>query len=105
MVDELLVGVTTDEACLARKGKRPIVPYEQRCELLLALRFVRGVFPQDAQHTKAWAVREYRPDALFVADDWTPDTFDGEGLGVPVWYLPRTPNVSSTYLREVARAS
>lgn len=103
MVDALLVGVTTDEACLARKGKLPVVPYEQRREMLRAVRWVDGVFPQDETRTKAWAVARHNPFCLFVADDWTPATYDGEGLGVPVIYLPRTKGVSSSMLREVAR--
>lgn len=103
--DELLVGVTTDEYALARKGRLPVIPYEQRCEMLLALSSVTDVFPQSAKLTKAWAVKEYAPDVLFVASDWTPSTYEGEGLGVPVRYLPRTEGVSSSVIREWARAS
>jgi len=103
--DHLIVGVTTDEFAVERKGRAPIVPYAERCEVLLGVRGVTSVMPQSATFTKAHAVRLYQPDVLFVGDDWTPSTYDAAHLGVPVVYLPRTSGVSSSGYREwVSRA-
>jgi len=99
--ETLFVGVTTDEFALERKGRRPVIPYEERCEMLLALPAVNSVFPQSASFTKADAVLSFGPEVLFVGSDWQPSTFDGARLGVPVVYLPRTVGVSSSGLREV----
>ena len=105
-VDRLYVGVTTDEHCIARKGKRPVITYEDRIEMLLSLPTVHHCFPQSGNYTKADAVRDYHPTVLLVASDWTPFTYEGRDLGVPVVYLPRTEGVSSTSLREaVTRAA
>lgn len=101
--DHLIVGVTTDEAALARKGRRPVIPYEQRKEVLLALHDVDEVVRQDATFTKADAVRDIQPDVIFVGSDWTPSTFDGAKLGVPVVYLPRTEGVDTTRIKEWVR--
>lgn len=98
--DHLTVCVTTDDYAEVRKGRRPVVPFGQRCELVAALRAVDYVSGQWEQMTKTHAVERYNPDAIFVGDDWTPATFDGEGLGVPVVYLPYTRDVSSTKIRE-----
>ena len=90
LCEKLYVGVTTDEYAVIKKGRVPVIPYDQRTELLSELPFVAFTFPQSEEYTKAWAVQTYKPDALFVGDDWTPQTYGGEGLGVPVIYLPRT---------------
>jgi glycerol-3-phosphate cytidylyltransferase len=101
--DRLLVGVTTDKAALVRKGRAPVIPYAQRREMLLHLPYVAAAFRQDASFTKRDAVNAFEPDAIFVGDDWTPESFDGEGLGVPVIYVPRVPMWSSTWVRSAAR--
>lgn len=45
--DILIVGVLTDEAIRAYKGKRkPIIPFEQRREIISALRYVDKTIPQ-----------------------------------------------------------
>lgn len=46
-------------------------------------------------------IEDYQPDVIFVGDDWTPATFSGEGLGVPVVYLPHTDGISSTEIENV----
>jgi glycerol-3-phosphate cytidylyltransferase len=101
--DALIVAVSTDEYVHAHKGHYPAVPYRHRMELVKALKCVDLVIPQSLTFGKSEAVQKYRPDVLFVGSDWTPSTFGGEGLGVPVTYLPRTEGVSSTLLREVMR--
>lgn len=43
--DELVVGLSTDEFNL-KKGKKTIIPYEQRREILLSNKYVDDVFPE-----------------------------------------------------------
>lgn len=102
--DRLLVGVTTDEHCVERKGRTPVIPYAQRTEMLLALPMVNLVFPQSSVFTKADAVKLHAPGVIFVGDDWSPASFDGARLGVPVVYLPRTAFVSTSGIVERVRA-
>lgn len=98
----LLVGVTTDEYAAARKGRSPVIPYRQRRAILEALSHVTATFKQDETFTKAQAVNAFEPDVIFVGDDWNPSTFDGEGLGVPVIYIPRLPEWSTSRIRDAA---
>lgn len=98
----LLVGVTTDEYALARKGRAPVIPYRQRCIHLETLRPVTATFKQDATFTKRDAVNAFQPGVIFVGDDWNPGTFDGENLGVPVVYIPRLPEWSTSRIRDAA---
>jgi glycerol-3-phosphate cytidylyltransferase len=103
--DRLVVGVTTDELSLARKGKTPVVPYAERADIVASLRFVSDVVPQTTMNKRqAWD--EVRFQRMFVGDDWQgTDSWnaielDLAPLGVEIVYLPYTAHTSSTILRE-----
>ena len=102
--DELIVGVTTDELSRSRKGKSPIVPEDERMEIVANLRYVDRVVRQtDMDKMAAW--RELQFNVMCVGDDWrgTPkwDRMEREfGLvGVRLVYFPYTSHTSSTVLR------
>ena len=103
--DHLTVAVTDEDYIRRFKGRSPIIPLEQRMEVVAACKWVDAVTVQTNEGGKKPILEEHRIDVIFVGDDWTPATFDGEGLGVPVVYLPRTPGVSSSGIREVLRAA
>jgi glycerol-3-phosphate cytidylyltransferase len=102
--DQLIVGVTSDELCLATKGKAPVMPTAERTEIVEAVRYVDRVVPQ-ATRDKLVAWRALHYDVLFVGDDWqgTPTWNELERVlaerGAAVVYLPYTRHTSSTLLR------
>lgn len=102
--DRLVVGVTTDEALVAMKGRDPVVPHVERMEILSSLGFVDAVIP-DVSPDKRVAWRANPFDVLFKGTDWL-GTTKGDRLeaelrevGAAVVYLPYTPSTSSTMLR------
>ena len=103
--DRLIAGVVTDEVVETMKGYRPIVPLEERMEILRAVRYVDDVVVDtSADKREVW--RDHRFDVLFKGDDWQ-HSERGERLerqmadvGVAVAYLPYTPHTSSTVLRQ-----
>lgn len=104
--DRLVVGVTTDELSLARKGKSPVIPYEERAAIIASLRFVDEVVPQTSMNKReAWEAIRF--DRMFVGDDWKgTDSWNAierefATLGVEIVYLPYTQHTSSTMLRDV----
>lgn len=104
--DRLIVGVTTDELALARKGKRPVIPFEERFAIVGALRCVDEVVAQtDMDKYAAW--ERLRFDRMFVGDDWKghPKWSLMERRfalhGVEIVYFPYTHHVSSSHLRHV----
>lgn len=104
--DYLIVGVTTDELSQAKKGKRPVIPYEERSEIVGALKFVDLVVPQ-ISYDKEQAWKEYRFHKMFVGDDWKGSEKwnqlekDFSDLGVEIVYFPYTKHTSSTFMRSV----
>lgn len=102
--DFLIVGVTTDELCMQRKGKMPIVCQNDRVRIVEAIKYVDKVVLQTDMNKFA-AVKELNADVVFVGSDWkkTPEWIEYEkqfnSIGVKVMYLPHTDGISSTILR------
>lgn len=106
--DYLIVGVSTDELVLKEKGKTPVISYDERAEIIAALKYVDQVVPQpDKNKIDAW--RRYHFNKMFVGSDWqgTPqwNEFEKqfEPLGVDIIYLPHTDGISSTKLTGVIK--
>jgi glycerol-3-phosphate cytidylyltransferase len=103
--DYLIVGVSTDELVRTEKGRSPIITYEDRFEIVKAIRYVDEVVPQ-INKNKLAAWEKYHFHKMFVGSDWkgTP-AWNGfekqfEPLGVEIIYLKHTDGISSTALRE-----
>lgn len=104
--DYLIVGVTTDELCEARKKKRPVIPFAERMEIVENIRFVDEVVPQTSMDKfEAW--NNLRFDKMFVGDDWKGTAKWNElerqfsEVGVEIVYFPYTSHTSSSKLRQV----
>ena len=105
LCDRLVVGVTTDEL-VSYKGSRPLIPFQDRIELVRACRYVDVAVPQTSiDKFAAWERLKF--DILFVGDDWFGDdtwrTYEEKltEVGVSVIYLPYTKGVSSTSLKRL----
>lgn len=104
--DQLIAGVVTDEVVEAVKGRRPIVPFAERLEIVEHIGMVDRAVP-DVSSDKRIAWHSNHFDVLFKGDDWrgTPkgDRLERqlEELGVEVAYFPYTGHTSSTVLRGV----
>lgn len=67
--EHLIVGISTDELTLNYKNKKPIIPFEERCAIVSAIKYVDKVVPQEDMD-KISAVKRYNVDAVFVGSDW-----------------------------------
>lgn len=103
--DYLVVGVTTDDLCLQRKKKAPIICEQDRMAIVEAIRYVDKVIPQTDME-KIRPVRELGADVVFVGSDWKgTDAWNKyerqfAEVGCTVVYLDHTDGISSTLLRE-----
>jgi glycerol-3-phosphate cytidylyltransferase len=102
--DHLIAGVVTDEVLLEVKGRLPIVPLDERMEIVAALRYVdEVVVDQFRDKFEMWKILHF--DVLFKGDDWkgTPKGIrleaDLASVGASVHYFPYTRHTSSTILR------
>lgn len=108
--DYLIVGVSTDELVQSYKGKTPVVPYEQRTAIVEAIKYVDKVVPQTTLN-KLDAWEQYKYNVMFHGSDWEKSTLYKDivtqlsAVGVKTVFLPYTPNISSSILREKSNSN
>ena len=98
LCEKLIVCVSTNAYIEGKKGRKERFSYRKRARSVAAVRCVDIVGNQSPYFSKKQAVKKYKADVIFVGSDWNPKTFTGEGLGIPVVYLPRTKGISSSEL-------
>ncbi len=101
----LIVGVSTDELVMEYKNKCPVIPHNERIEIVESIKYVDKVVPQiDRDKFAAW--EKFKFEVMFVGDDWkgSPLFIEVEKklqqVGVEIVYLPYTPGVSSTLVKQ-----
>jgi len=101
--DLLVVGVNADASvrALNKGADRPIVPQDQRAEVLAALACVDYVVLFDEPDPDR-LIAELQPDVLVKGGDWAPHQIIGrdtvEARGGTVTTIPLVPGVSTTSL-------
>ena len=108
LCDYLIVGVSTDDVVLKNKGKAPVIPFEDRADIVSSIKYVDKVIKQTdySADAKIKTVLENGVNALFVGSDWKGtekwNIIEQElkKRGCDVIYLPRTEKVSTSMLRK-----
>jgi glycerol-3-phosphate cytidylyltransferase len=104
MCDKLIVGVTVDEL-VAYKGKKAMIPFEDRIEIVRSIKYVDAAVPQHDMDKLA-ACKKLGATILFVGDDWYAtekwQEYEKEFAkeGIRIIYFPYTKGVSSTIITE-----
>ena len=104
LCDCLIVGVNADELVQSYKGKQPVIPQEERAEIVRNIKAVdECVIVSTLDKTEI--LKNFRFDAVFIGDDWKGNArweqteADLKPFHVDVVYLPHTDGISSTQLR------
>ena len=102
MCDKLVVGVTVDEL-VEYKGKKAMIPFADRIEIVRNIKCVDTAVPQ-GDMDKLSMCKKLKASVMFVGDDWynTPKWDDYEKqfteAGITIVYFPYTKGISSTAL-------
>ena len=107
LCDKLIVGVTVDDL-VAYKGKHPMIPFEDRIEIVRSIRYVDAAVPQ-YDMDKLKACKELGATVLFVGDDWYgtdkwkayEKEFNDEKIEIV--YFPYTKGISSTQITKALK--
>ena len=108
MCDKLIVGVTVDDL-VQYKGKRAMIPFEDRIEIVRSCKYVDAAVPQ-YNMDKLKDRRELGAALLFVGDDWYGtekwNKYEQEAaqIGIKIIYFPYTKGISSTKITEALKA-
>ena len=100
--DVLIVAINSDRSVKSIKSPtRPIIPQDERAEIMSALKSVDYVIIFD-QHDPLQIITSIRPDVLVKGGDWDLDTIVGRDVvvsyGGKVFVLPLVPGVSTTQI-------
>lgn len=97
--DYLIVGLSSDEFN-ELKGKKSVMSYEERKEILESIRYVDKVIKESNWEQKVDDIIKYNIDVFVIGDDWE-GKFDFLKEYCEVVYLPRTKSISTTLLKEI----
>lgn len=105
---DVWVALNTDDFA-ERYKRRPVVPLDERAEVLEACRWVSGLLVNEGCEDSRPAIEKVRPRFIVHGDDWTGDGYMRQ-LGVTedwlaernitIRYLPYTKGVSTSSLLE-----
>ena len=98
MADRVIVAVSTD-AFNEQKGKKVLIPYEQRAAIVQAIEYVDLVIAEEHWEQKSADIEKYNVDIFAMGDDWQ-GKFDFLQPLCEVVYLDRTQDVSTTSLKK-----
>jgi|688.fasta_scaffold131391_3 glycerol-3-phosphate cytidylyltransferase len=93
------IGLSTDEFNIL-KNKKAMLKYEARKEILLNIKNVVSVFPEETWDQKRNDILKYNAKYLIMGDDWE-SKFDHLSPLVEIRYFERTPYISSSEIREI----
>lgn len=96
--DYLVVALSTDEFNQNSKGKHSYFSYDKRKTLLEAIRYVDLVIPEETWDQKPQDILHYQIDTFVMGDDWA-GKFDHLQSLCQVVYLPRTPEISTSKIK------
>lgn len=98
--DYLIVALSTDDFNWNMKQKKCYFSYEERKNILEAIRYVDLVIPEESWEQKITDAKLYQIDTFVIGDDWTGKFDFLKDQGVEVVYLPRTPEISTTQIKK-----
>ena len=108
MCDKLIVGVTVDNL-VTYKGKRAMIPFEDRIEIVRSCKYVDAAVPQ-YDMDKLTACKKLGVSVMFVGDDWYAtekwQEYEKkfEEKGIKIIYFPYTKGISSTQITKALKA-
>ena len=100
MGDYLIVAYRLMNLTGEKNKKKCYFSYEKRKQLLEAIRYVDLVIPEESWAQKRKDVKEYHVDTFVMGDDWLGKFDFLKEEGCEVVYLPRTPEISSSQIKE-----
>lgn len=99
--EKLIVAVSTD-GFNQLKGKRTLIPFEQRIEIVSAIREVDMVIAEESWEQKIVDIKRYDVSVFAIGKDWE-GRFDYLRQHCEVVYLERTEGISTTELKDALR--
>ena len=86
---EVVVALNTDDFVEAYKGRRPVMSYKERMEVLLAIRWVDRVVPNLSGADSKPTIVRVKPDVVAIGEDWKNKDYYAQMQFTPEWLSER----------------
>ncbi len=97
--DVLVVGLNSDRAVSLTKPQRPIIPQDQRAEILASLNMIDYVSLFD-EETPYELIKLIQPDVLVKGGDWEKEDVVGVDIAKETHSIPYIQGISTTEIIE-----
>jgi len=97
--DVLIVGLNSDRSVSLIKPQRPIIPQDQRAEILASLDMIDYVSLFDAE-TPYELIKLIQPDVLVKGGDWEKEDVVGADIAKETHSIPYIKGISTTEIIE-----
>jgi rfaE bifunctional protein nucleotidyltransferase chain/domain len=97
--DVLIVGLNSDRSVSLIKPRRPIIPQEQRAEILASLDMIDYVSLFD-EETPYELIKLIQPDVLVKGGDWKKEEIVGANIAKETHSIPYIQGISTTEIIE-----
>ena len=109
MCDYLIVGCSNDQVVWEMKKKNPVIPFDERIEILKSIKYVDEVVEQTIElyKDKLLAVELFKFHKMFVGDDWKNSSKfkilenNLKEKKIDLVYFPYTKKTSSTKINKI----
>ena len=87
---------------MSRHNKyKPIIPLDDRCEALMAIRYIDDVHVYQTEDELYNLIKLFEPDIRILGDDYIDKPYTGEDLPPKVIYISRAHGWSTTKLKNL----
>lgn len=103
------VALNTDEFVLEFKGKKPIMTFAERYEVLRSCKYVDNIVANISGADSKPTIEAVSPDYIIVGDDWLKKDYYSQMQFTQKWldernikliYVPYTKNISTTEIKK-----
>jgi glycerol-3-phosphate cytidylyltransferase len=93
-------AITESDAILrSEKLVEPYTTQSKRVKDLEGIKYVTKAYCRTKSKDRLYWVKKLKPDVLILGSDYKTKDWIGKTYGIKIVYLPRTPDISSTLLR------
>lgn len=109
LADKVVVSLNSDQFIEDYKGKKPILSFEERKEILLSCRYVDNVVENIGGKDSKISIMMVNPDIIAIGDDWAKKDYYKQMNFTQDWlnekdillvYIPYTQGISTTEIKK-----
>lgn len=101
--DYLIIGLQVDPTIERPKKLKPILEYQDRFNILSSIRYIDQIYPYELENDLFNLLKEIKPDIRFLGDDYKNKNITGKELNIPIHYIDRSHDWSTTKFKELIK--